>query len=323
MDLVWPGLVVEENNLQVQISSLRRLLGPDAIATIPGRGYRFTAEVASTRGAGPASQQRLAAILAADVAGYSRLMAVDENATVMALDAARAVFKKRIGSSRAESSTWPAILCWRCSRPRREPFQRRSKFKTSSEGSLPAFRGKGACCFESAFTWGKSSRSLTAASMETASTWQRDFRRLQTLEASLLSDAMRWAVKGKTSVDIQDAGEHLGKEHRRAFAGVQARLARFTVDAAVGLGWRGGGREQAFGSPAAARQAVDRSSSIQQYVSRPGAGVLLRRHQRRPHHRAVPFSLPLCHLPAQLLHLQRTRGRRADRFEGVGSPLRP
>jgi predicted ATPase/DNA-binding winged helix-turn-helix (wHTH) protein len=42
-DRVWPGLVVEENNLQVQISALRRLLGPQAIATIPGRGYRFSA----------------------------------------------------------------------------------------------------------------------------------------------------------------------------------------------------------------------------------------------------------------------------------------
>ncbi|HEY6133832.1 MAG TPA: winged helix-turn-helix domain-containing protein [Rubrivivax sp.] len=42
LDVVWPGLVVEENNLQVQISSLRKLLGPQAIATIPGRGYRFT-----------------------------------------------------------------------------------------------------------------------------------------------------------------------------------------------------------------------------------------------------------------------------------------
>ncbi len=42
LDVVWPGLVVEENNLQVQISTLRKLLGPQAIATIPGRGYRFT-----------------------------------------------------------------------------------------------------------------------------------------------------------------------------------------------------------------------------------------------------------------------------------------
>lgn len=42
LDLVWPGLVVEENNLQVQVSSLRKVLGPKAIATVPGRGYRFT-----------------------------------------------------------------------------------------------------------------------------------------------------------------------------------------------------------------------------------------------------------------------------------------
>ena len=41
--LVWPGLVVEENNLPVHISALRKLLGPRAIATVPGRGYRFTA----------------------------------------------------------------------------------------------------------------------------------------------------------------------------------------------------------------------------------------------------------------------------------------
>jgi predicted ATPase/DNA-binding winged helix-turn-helix (wHTH) protein len=43
LDLVWPGLVVEENNLQVHICCLRKLLGPQVIATIPGRGYRFTA----------------------------------------------------------------------------------------------------------------------------------------------------------------------------------------------------------------------------------------------------------------------------------------
>ena len=42
-ETVWPGLVVEENNLQVQVSSLRKLLGPNAIATVPGRGYQFVA----------------------------------------------------------------------------------------------------------------------------------------------------------------------------------------------------------------------------------------------------------------------------------------
>src|SRR4030095_2637171 len=42
LDAVWPGLVVEEANLSVQVSSLRKVLGGDLIVTIPGRGYRFT-----------------------------------------------------------------------------------------------------------------------------------------------------------------------------------------------------------------------------------------------------------------------------------------
>ena len=42
-DLVWPDTVVEENNLAVHVRALRRLLGPAAITTIPGRGYRCTA----------------------------------------------------------------------------------------------------------------------------------------------------------------------------------------------------------------------------------------------------------------------------------------
>ena len=48
LDLVWPGLVVEESNLAVQVSNLRKLLGARSIATIPGRGYRFTASPIDT-----------------------------------------------------------------------------------------------------------------------------------------------------------------------------------------------------------------------------------------------------------------------------------
>ena len=43
---VWPGLVVEENNLQVQVSLLRKTLrdetdGDSHLITVPGRGYRL------------------------------------------------------------------------------------------------------------------------------------------------------------------------------------------------------------------------------------------------------------------------------------------
>jgi non-specific serine/threonine protein kinase len=43
LELVWPGSVVEENTLQVHVCALRKLLGATAIATVAGRGYRFTA----------------------------------------------------------------------------------------------------------------------------------------------------------------------------------------------------------------------------------------------------------------------------------------
>jgi predicted ATPase len=42
LDLVWAGQVVEESNIQVQVSALRKALGRDVLATIPGRGYQWT-----------------------------------------------------------------------------------------------------------------------------------------------------------------------------------------------------------------------------------------------------------------------------------------
>jgi DNA-binding winged helix-turn-helix (wHTH) protein/mannose-6-phosphate isomerase-like protein (cupin superfamily) len=50
MDAVWPGTVVEESNLSVQIAAIRRALdadrnGDSCIQNVPRRGYRFTLDV--------------------------------------------------------------------------------------------------------------------------------------------------------------------------------------------------------------------------------------------------------------------------------------
>ena len=42
---VWGTVIVEENTLQAHVSALRKVLGSDAITTIPGRGYRFVLDV--------------------------------------------------------------------------------------------------------------------------------------------------------------------------------------------------------------------------------------------------------------------------------------
>jgi DNA-binding winged helix-turn-helix (wHTH) protein/TolB-like protein len=55
MKAVWPDSIVEENNLSQNISTLRRIFGETPgshsyIVTVPGRGYRFVAEVRGRTG---------------------------------------------------------------------------------------------------------------------------------------------------------------------------------------------------------------------------------------------------------------------------------
>ena len=57
MSQVWPGLVVEDNNIQVHVSALRKVLAKDEsgtvhLMTVPGQGYRLLG-VGSDRAAVP------------------------------------------------------------------------------------------------------------------------------------------------------------------------------------------------------------------------------------------------------------------------------
>ncbi|MBL8376742.1 MAG: winged helix-turn-helix domain-containing protein [Burkholderiales bacterium] len=61
LDCVWPDADVEENNLSVQISALRKLLGQDVIGTVPSQGYRLTVPVSQLEpapGEAPAAPPR-------------------------------------------------------------------------------------------------------------------------------------------------------------------------------------------------------------------------------------------------------------------------
>jgi adenylate cyclase len=106
MAAVWRRSVVDNANLTVQISTLRRVLDQgrpegSCIQTVAARGYRFVAPVTRVEQASPSPTtsrvtqedtsvtRRLIAILAADVAGYSRLMGADEEGTLARLKAHR------------------------------------------------------------------------------------------------------------------------------------------------------------------------------------------------------------------------------------------
>ena len=63
LDRVWPGLVVEENNIASQMAALRKVVGNGLVVTVPGSGYRFVADV--RRAGGPAASADVDAVPAA------------------------------------------------------------------------------------------------------------------------------------------------------------------------------------------------------------------------------------------------------------------
>jgi Predicted integral membrane protein len=84
MSAIWPDVVVEEGNLTQTIHTLRRVLGerPDEhrfIVTVPGRGYRFVADVTTSTPEEPAPARRRslavgAALMAVALAGVAFFM---------------------------------------------------------------------------------------------------------------------------------------------------------------------------------------------------------------------------------------------------------
>jgi DNA-binding winged helix-turn-helix (wHTH) protein/TolB-like protein/tetratricopeptide (TPR) repeat protein len=115
MDAGWPGVAVEENNLSVQISSLRRALGDGQngtrlIETVPGRGYRFLPDV--TQCADPAPDRPTATPNAPPTATQARRLPIrswQAAATFLLLAVLAGVFAAGRTGAPPKPDTRPAL----------------------------------------------------------------------------------------------------------------------------------------------------------------------------------------------------------------------
>ena len=100
MRAIWPDTVVAENNLNQNISTLRRAFGEGSyIVTVPGHGYRFVAEVKERNEKRPEQQHRaVASIQNLAVLPFTPLVA-EQRDTALELGMADALIA-RLGSNR-------------------------------------------------------------------------------------------------------------------------------------------------------------------------------------------------------------------------------
>ena len=123
MKAIWPRVVVEENNLDRNISTLRRVLGEKAgenrfIATVPGRGYRFVAEITTRRRGTRARRRRGAGRVAGDPCGRAREPGAASDAAAFRPVAGR----RRAGCVRARARGDHRLVRWQGSRTVTSPF---------------------------------------------------------------------------------------------------------------------------------------------------------------------------------------------------------
>jgi len=116
LDRAWPGVIVEENNLQVQISVLRKVLGPSAIATVPGFGYRFTLPLMQAPAATSAlpDSARVASTLIGREDDIAALQALVNRERMVTIVGAGGIGKTRVAMAVAETmaSTFDAGVAW-------------------------------------------------------------------------------------------------------------------------------------------------------------------------------------------------------------------
>jgi TolB-like protein/DNA-binding winged helix-turn-helix (wHTH) protein/Tfp pilus assembly protein PilF len=121
MEAVWPDSIVEENNLTQNISTLRRIFGEKPgshrfIVTVPGRGYRFVADLRMVHGADgsipteagdPGNEtavvEQAPSVLAPPLRKYGRVLVAALAVLLLALGVF--LFSRTSGRSPSQSST--------------------------------------------------------------------------------------------------------------------------------------------------------------------------------------------------------------------------
>ena len=317
-------LAIQEDPSSVGISPSRRLLRPYGAARRRPRNHHKTthyrapcnaerqlpAEPRAPRAfpVGPAARcwrddmtatRRLAAILAADVAGYSRLIGVDEEGTLDRLKAIRAeVIDPKISEHRGRivkttgdgmlvefASVVDALRCataWQVGRAERNAGtchdDNRIEFRIGINVGDVVVEG------DDIFGDGVNVAARLEGLAEPGGICVS--ARVQEDAAGRLdSPSMIWASRAsRTSLDrcgstgfVSCGGKPPTESHRP--------------------------RPRTRSRPAG--QAVDRGSAIPEHEQRPGAGILRGRDGRGNHHRIEPHPVVLRHRPEFDLHLQR------------------
>jgi class 3 adenylate cyclase len=254
--------------------------------------------------------RRLAAILAADVAGYSRLMGADEEGTLAALKAIR----RELGDPKVKEHRGRIV-------------------KTTGDGLLVEF----ASVVDAVRCAVEVQQGLAERNADVPQEKRIEFRiginlgdvirdgrdifgdgvniaaRLEALAdpgGICVSRVVHDQVRDKLDLGLRGHGRAASQEHCQASACLAPPARRET----------GGIR---VGATGIARQAVDRGVALCQHERRSRAGLFRRRDGRGDHHCALAHPLALRDRLQFELHLQRPGDRREAGRPRVGCPLRP